>query len=371
MTGTLEDFPRLQAVLQEGRQRQLHSGVQVYISLQGRTVLDCGFGLAGPDRPLSSAARMLWRSAGKPLTAALILQQLERGQLQLQTSLAEILPEARDTDKAQITVWQLLTHTSGFPTVETGWPEATWDAAVHTVLASPLQLLPGTAAYHPQSSWFLLGEILRRLHGPHCDFAGLIHLQLLAPLQLVHTSCGLDPQSVVATAEPLPVLYDRVGGQLVPSSYNGPLFVSRPSPGGNLRGPVRELGRFYEMLQRGGALEDGTRFLQPETVALMTRPQRVGLYDQTLQHQVDFGLGVITNSSHYGPDTVPYGFGRRCSEATYGHGGSQCAMAFCDPQYGLVVAWAANGFCGEGQHQRRNRAINEAIYEEVLGLSGG
>ncbi len=43
-------------------------------------------------------------------------------------------------------------------------------------------------------------------------------------------------------------------------------------------------------------------------------------------------------------------------------------MGFCDPDTKLVVAWAANGFCGEGQHQRRNRAINEAVYQD-LGLT--
>jgi CubicO group peptidase (beta-lactamase class C family) len=53
------------------------------------------------------------------------------------------------------------------------------------------------------------------------------------------------------------------------------------------------------------------------------------------------------------------------SPDTFGHGGAQCAMAFCDPGHKLVVAWAANGLCREPQHQRRNRAINEAIYEDL------
>ncbi|MCA9060369.1 MAG: serine hydrolase, partial [Planctomycetaceae bacterium] len=77
--------------------------------------------------------------------------------------------------------------------------------------------------------------------------------------------------------------------------------------------------------------------------------------------------GVIVDSNHHGRETVPYGFGRRCSDRTFGHGGAQCAIGFCDPARQLVVAWSANGFCGEGQHQRRNRAINDAIYAD-LGL---
>jgi CubicO group peptidase (beta-lactamase class C family) len=122
------------------------------------------------------------------------------------------------------------------------------------------------------------------------------------------------------------------------------------------------------MLLRGGQSELGQQLVSIETIQQMTARHRVGKFDQTLQHKVDFGLGVHCNSNRHGVDTVPYGFGQYCSEATYGHGGSQCSMGFCDPERRLIVAWSANGFCGEVQHQRRNRMINNAIYED-LGLT--
>ena len=107
--------------------------------------------------------------------------------------------------------------------------------------------------------------------------------------------------------------------------------------------------------------------MSEEQLSLMTRRHREGLFDRTLQHQVDYGLGVILDSNRYGVGTVPYGFGRHCSTSTFGHGGAQCAMGFVDPENELIVAWAANGRPGEPQHQKRNRAINEAIYRD-LGL---
>lgn len=369
MTWPLADFPTLQAVLQEGSHRQLHTGVQLYVSLRGNPVLDCGFGTADRDRRLDEHARMLWRSAGKPLTAVLIMQQMERGHLSLQSTLGELLPVSLTTDKSLVTIEQLLTHTAGFPTVETGWPAASWSQSVHAILQSPRQLPLGTAAYHPLSSWFLLGEILCRLKPEYAGFADLLQAELLSPLQMSQTSCGSGSERTQQDDRPVPVLYDRDRGQLVESVFNAPEFRSRPSPGGSLRGPVRELGLFYEMLCRDGRLTDGTAFLQPETVAQMTQRWRTGQFDQTFQHVIDFGLGVIVDSSQHGPDTVPYGFGRCCSPSTFGHGGSQCSMGFCDPEQGLVVVWAANGFCGEGQHQRRNRAINEAIYRDLLGIT--
>ena len=100
-------------------------------------------------------------------------------------------------------------------------------------------------------------------------------------------------------------------------------------------------------------------------------PGRIGEQDATFRHIIDFGRGVILNSNRYGPTTVPYGYGRGASDSAVGHGGSQCSIAFADPRYELVVAWAANGRPGEGQHQRRNRALNDAIYEDLGFSSSG
>ena len=83
----------------------------------------------------------------------------------------------------------------------------------------------------------------------------------------------------------------------------------------------------------------------------MTSRHRVGQYDQTLGHIVDFGLGFIIDSNQYGADTVPYGYGRYASPRTFGHGGAQSSQGYCDPENELVAAYLFNGRPGEGQHQ--------------------
>jgi CubicO group peptidase (beta-lactamase class C family) len=97
---------------------------------------------------------------------------------------------------------------------------------------------------------------------------------------------------------------------------------------------------------------------------LVTR-QRRGLFDETFQHIVDFGLGFLINSNRYGPESVPYGYGRHASEETFGHSGSQSSSAFADPVHSLVVAWVFNGRPGERLHQRRARELNTLIYEDL------
>ena len=361
------EFPLIASAIQDGIVRRLHTGLQIYVSLDCASVVDSAIGEAAPGRTMTASTLMPWRSAGKPLTAFLVMQLIELQRLELSTRVAELLHEFKDSDKEDVTIFDLLTHQSGFPQSETGWLLNDWDESIRRILHTPRELEIGTAAYHPQSSWFLLGEILRRFEskGPVSGFSEILQSRLLNPLSMSNTTCAFDADSLRSIAGHLPVVYERDKGQLVESSFCRVPWMLQPSPGASLRGPVRELGLFYEMLQRGGLSESGQQLVSIATIQQMTARHRVGKFDKTLQHTVDFGLGVVCNSNQYGIETVPYGFGQYCSESTYGHGGSQCSMAFCDPERQLVVAWSANGFCGEGQHQRRNRMINHAIYEDL------
>lgn len=176
--------------------------------------------------------------------------------------------------------------------------------------------------------------------------------------------CGLPAEVLAREEERIATLWQRTPGGLKPTDWHEPPRAQAPSPGSNCRGPVRELARFYRMLLGAGEL-DGMRLLQPEMVRELVRPQRVGMYDETFRHTVDFGLGILLDSKRYGDD-VPYGFGRMCSPRTFGHGGAQSSMGFCDPERALVVVWVANGLIGEPRHQRRNREINDAIYADVV-----
>lgn len=361
------EFPSVAAAIQDGIDRRLHTGVQIYVSSNGEAAIDAAIGESAPQQLMTSETLMPWRSAGKPLTALLLMQHIEAGRLRLDATVAELLTESEGTDKADVTVFDILTHQSGFPQTETGWPQCEWSESIRRTLNQPRQLEIGVAAYHPQSSWFLLGEILRRQESAEgtLSFTEILQTQLLNPLNMNHTMCSFEASTFPELDDKLPVIYERDKGLLAASNYCRIPWITQPSPGASLRGPVSELGRFYKMLLRGGTSSAGRQLVANATIQQMTSRHRIGKFDQTLQHTVDFGLGVVCNSNKYGADTVPYGFGQYCSEGTFGHGGSQCSMAFCDPDRQLVVAWSANGFCGEGQHQRRNRIINNAIYEDL------
>ena len=137
-----------------------------------------------------------------------------------------------------------------------------------------------------------------------------------------------------------------------------------------MRGPIRELGRFYEtMLARGQCAATGERVLLPQTVEAMTARHRANTPDKTFGAIIDWGLGFMINSAIYGNMDAPYQYGPHASPRTFGHSGNQSSVGMADPEHGLVVAIMFNGMAGEARHQPRMRETLAAVYED-LGLAG-
>jgi CubicO group peptidase (beta-lactamase class C family) len=359
-------LPRIAALIEEGRQAGWHLGVQLYVSIAREVVVDAATGEAAPDAPLTPDVLLPWLSAGKPITAVALLQQIERGLLALDDPVVRYLPEFAPHGKNSLTLFHLLTHTAGLSPINTGWPDADWQTIVSRICAARLRpgWRPGEqAAYDPLRSWFILAEILQRIDGR--PFAQLVREDICEPLGMRDSRSLLTPKQQAEYGGRVALLYQWEEGECRPAPL--PAAAPVPSPGGSILGPARELGRFYELLLAGGEL-DGVRLLAPETVTLLHHRHRQGLFDLTFQHTLDFGLGVILNSNRYGAETVPYGFGRHASPEAFGHGGAQSSIAFADPRHELIAVIVANGMPGEAVHQRRHRELCSALYLD-LGLT--
>lgn len=358
-------LPTAAAVIELGIQKKLHTGVQLYVSRNGKIVADGGMGEARPGFPMTSGTMNLWMSSGKPITAVAIAQLWEQGELALDDPVAEHLPEFAREGKERVTIRHLLTHTGGFRHVETGWPESDWNEIIDRICAAPLEpdWFPGLrAGYHTSTSWFILGEIVSSKTGE--PFPRAVRARVCEPLGMRDSFAALPAEFYDRYADRLAMVSYREGGELHPHDWETRERSAAALPGGSFRGPIRELGRFYEMCLNDGAL-DGIRIVSPQTIAAMTARHRTGMYDETFQHIIDFGLGFIIDSNLYGAETVPYGYGRFSSPRAFGHGGAQSSIGFADPEHGLVIAFVANGMPGEGQHNRRSRALVEAIFTDL------
>lgn len=356
-------MPDPTSILAAGVEQGLHPGAQLFVSLAGRTVIDFACGEARPGIALRNDSLMQWFSAGKPLTAICLARLYETGDLLLDDKVARFIPEFAAGNKDPITVWHLLTHTAGFRGADAIPRHLDWADAVRQICEAPIEpdWRPGeTAGYSTQASWFILAEIIRRITGqPFPDF---IRNELLLPLGMTNTWLSLSPEQHARYGEKIALMFDTAGGTLRTAPLQDAAGMAICRPGASARGPIRELASLYRMLLCEGVF-NGRTLLQAETVSLFVKRHRIGLYDRTFAHTLDYGLGFIINSNRYG--AVPYGYGRWASEPTFGHSGAQSSCAFADPTYGLIAAWVTNGMPGERAHQERQRAINNAIYEQL------
>ena len=359
---------RTLAVLEEQIARGDALGAQIYIARGGEVLLDEGIGESAPGVAMDRNTINLWMSAGKPLTAVAFAQLWEQKRVGLDVPVAEWIPEFAQGGKAGITPRHVLTHTGGFIGGEIAWRTA-WDEALRMVCAieRPADWEPGErAGYHALSSWYVLGELVQRVSGgPLQEY---LQQHVFGPAGMEDCWMGMPGEAFAAYGARMGKLFKKTEEGLKPAFHEAEdAAVTRP--GSNARGPIRGLGRFYAMLLNEGRCAAGDVLTAP-TVSAMTARQRVGMHDTVFRaDDLDMGLGFFIDGKWHGRESLPYGFGPGASRRTFGHGGIQSAIGFGDPEQRLAVAWTCNGMIGEPAHQRRNHAINAAIYED-LGIAG-
>lgn len=362
-------FPRTHAAIAADREAGQQRAMQLYVSRNGETLVDVAVGENRPGRPLRADDLMCWLSAGKPVTAVAVLRLAEAGRVDLDAPVADVIPEFAEGGKGAITPRHLLTHTAGIRDADPGYPDVTWDESLARTCEASVEadwVVGETAGYHVASSWFVLGELVRRVDGR--SVTEFTRDEVLVPAGADDSRLAWPGDALDAVRPGVAAVYQRSGRETVEIDWASDARLTRASPGSSLRGPVSDLGRFYESLL--ATLDGGSGPISPETARDLTNRHRSGKLDRTFGRVIDMGLGVFLRTDEEGQGPIPYGFGRHASDAAFGHGGAQSAIGFADPLHGLVVAWCIDTRIGEPRHAKRNDGFNTAIYED-LGIVRG
>jgi CubicO group peptidase (beta-lactamase class C family) len=356
------DLSGIVDLLERQREAGWHSAAQCYISRHGEPVLDVAIGESHAGRALRTDDLMLWYSSGKPFTTVAVLQLWEREQLGLDDPVGRYI-EGWGGGKERCTIRQVLTHTGGFPMYRSSMFDDDINDAdeIARIAAHPAEWEPGTAAgYHPVSGWKILGAIVEQVDGR--PIGQYVLDEVCAPLGLEWTRLGIPLEEQRALGERLapvdwtghtfPIIEPDGGLRMAPyhieKIHNQPFHIAKVEPGGGMRGPARELGRFYESL-----LGHGPQLLGRATIEMMTAVHRRGLRDALFAFDAPWGLGVGVDFSG--------GTGWRA----YGHGGMASSRGIADPECGLVIAVVANGLAGFFDAERRVFEITDAAYSAL------
>ncbi|MGH2601346.1 MAG: serine hydrolase domain-containing protein, partial [Dehalococcoidia bacterium] len=280
MASQHEQLPRTVALIEQGIADGTQIGAQIYVSRDGRVVTDVGIGESRPGVAMTAGSMLAWFSSTKAVSSVALAQVWERGALDLDDPVTRFIPEFGAGGKEGITVRHLLTHTGGFrdadggATGRMGYPLPSWDEIITRICAARIEpgWVPGKkAGYHPSSSYYVLGEIVRRLDGR--PFDRYVREAIFEPLRMTDCWIGMPPERFRAYGERIGLMQNTEGPQPQPADIVDQAdFVAQPMPAGNGRGPIRELGRFYEMmLARGiGGGSPGRRGLGNQTGQVST-----------------------------------------------------------------------------------------------------
>jgi len=246
----------------------------VLVAEKDKVLIKQGYGSADLEWKIPNSATTKFRIASitKQFTAASILLLQERGKLKLEEPVKTYLPDAPKTwDK--ITVYNLLTHTSGIPNL-TNLPEfqtfklkeRTPDESIAFFRDRPLDFEPGAKFTYSNSNYILLGRIIEKLSGG--TYAEFLQKNIFTPLGMTET--GADSSTMI--------LPQRAQGYLARQGsfvHADQTFMSIPFAAGCLYSTVGDLLKWERGLYGG-------KVLSPASLQAMTTP-----------FKSDYGLGVF------------------------------------------------------------------------------
>lgn len=332
--------------------REYGSAAQICVIHGGQTVLDHAAGCE-PDA-------LFWLfSVSKPYVALLVHLLAERGALSLDDPVAQYWPQFAAAGKEQITVRQVLAHRSGLAVARSrtldvlAMPD--WDTSVRWIEQARPAWPPGSVpAYHYLSYGFILGELVRRVSGT--SLPQFLAAELLRPLGLADTYLGLPP---ALWERRVPVRGRGLSGLVSQGFVNRREVREAVIPAAGVSATARDVARLYLALLRSGEL-DGVRVAQPATVAEARRPSGNWELDRFLlvpmRWSHGFQLGGPVPARH-----AVSPMGELSGELAFGHNGSNCCLAWADPQRDLVVAYLTDTLSAGPAASRHQAEVSDAV----------
>ena len=253
----------------------------VLVARGNDVLLDKGYGFANLEWNIPDSPKTKFRlgSITKQFTAASILLLEERGKLKVDDTVRKYMPDA-PAAWDQITIFNLLTHTSGIPNF-TSFPDyrklepfsATPEELVTRFRDKPLDFPPGEKWSYSNSGYVLLGYLIEKISGE--SYAQFVQDNIFKPLGMADS--GYDSNSTVI--ENRASGYTRGQNGIVNAGY---IDMTIPLSAGGLYSTTEDLLRWEQGLFGG-------KLLSPASLKKMTTP---------FKNDYGFGLGVRSVNGH-------------------------------------------------------------------------
>jgi CubicO group peptidase (beta-lactamase class C family) len=246
-------------------------------------------------------------SITKPMTALGVMLLRDRRELQLTDPVAKYFPDFRGDGRERITIWHLLTHTSGLPDMlpeneELRKRHAPLDEFVARTLRTPLLFPAGEKVSYQSMGILLAAAIAEKITAT--KFRDYLASTVFARLGMRSASLGLGGRPVSA------MVRCQLETQPTDWDWNSQYWRDLGAPWGGAHSTAADIARFLEAFR-----ED-------------VSPYRDMVAVQTPKLNDAWGLGLVRNAAK---------LGKGCSPGAWGHSGSTGTLAWHDPAANVTL----------------------------------
>jgi CubicO group peptidase (beta-lactamase class C family) len=196
----MSQFTKLDKVLEEIVSRWGIPGLGAGVVQEGETVYTRGLGVQSLEsgRPVTPDSIFCVASVSKCFTASDVMQLVERGKIGLEAPIAEYLPYFRldDMSHTQITIPQILSHTSGMPdfteheydelVTHPEVDEGSSERLVRSLGKRKMIAAPGEHFAYSNIGYNVLGDLIAKLSGQ--TFEAYMKEQILIPAGMLEST---------------------------------------------------------------------------------------------------------------------------------------------------------------------------------------
>ncbi|WP_184542858.1 serine hydrolase domain-containing protein [Mucilaginibacter sp. FT3.2] len=385
---SVERLQRIDNMIEQNIDSGYINGAVALIARNGKIVYNKSFGAADLEQKKLMNNDAIFRIASqtKAITSVAVMMLFEEGKFLLDDPISKYIPSfahpkvvdtfnAKDTSyttvpaKREITIRDLLTHTSGVEYAQVGSPKmnaiyakAGIQAGFVTdkiLLATSINKLGTLPLLHqPGERWTyglnvdVLGYLVEKLSGKSLD--QFLKERIFDPLGMKDTYFYIP---AAKQNRLVPVYTPDKQGHLI--KWNASTFpgvnVDYPTVNGTyyaggagLSSTIKDYATFLQMMLNGGVY-NGQRLLARHTVALMTTNQIGDLYINPDKDKFGLGFGITTDTS-----SKKLGV----SEGSFAWGGFYGTLYWVDPKEHLVcLLFAQNWPLPHNAFQDKFRAM--------------
>jgi CubicO group peptidase (beta-lactamase class C family) len=376
------DLKKIDDIAAEAIRSKAAPGAVVMVVLDGKVIYNKAFGTRTYTDNTPTRINDIYDLASVTKTSATtmaVMRLFEQEKLKLDTNVGAYIPKARNTNKTDISVREVMLHQAGFipfipfyrnllesdysrdstaafPTkvadnyfIRKGYfAQVMWPQMLNSTLANR-----GKYVYSDLSMYFMK-EMVERQSGERME--NYVMDQFYKPLGM--TRAGFNPRLRFSKEEIIPTEDDRTFRKTLLEGYvhdQGAAMVGGVSGHAGLFSSTNDLAILYQMLLNRGSY-GGTEYFKPATVDMFTAKQS----DVSRR-----GLGFDRWDSE---STKGYP-SRLASPQTFGHTGYTGTCVWVDPKYNLVYIFLSNrvnpGVSAKLIELNIRGRIQDVIYEAI------